>query len=153
MARNKMTIDFQGFNELYEKLDRLNADTKRITEKALEESFNIVIPGIQSAIAPHRHLGFTENSLVTSPNLKWEGNKVSVDIGFDISNGGIASIFLMYGTPRHMVKNKYGSTGKTAEGVRQDMNLYNSIYGTSTQNKVKKAQQKVFEDALREAMG
>ena len=125
MARNKMTIDFQGFNELYEKLDRLNADTKRITE----------------------------NSLVTSPNLKWEGNKVSVDIGFDISNGGIASIFLMYGTPRHMVKNKYGSTGKTAEGVRQDMNLYNSIYGTSTQNKVKKAQQKVFEDALREAMG
>lgn len=152
MSRNKLTIDFKGFKEVFEKLDKLNADTKKITEEALEKSFEAVTPGIQAAIKPHHDSGQTEDSLVTSPQIKWNGTQGSVEVGFNIQNGGMPSIFLMYGTPKHTGANQYGKNGKTVKGVDQDMTLYNSIYGTSTKSKVKKIQKEIFEKALKEAM-
>ena len=152
MARNKLTVDFKGFKEVFEKLDRLDADTKKFTEEALEKSFETVTPGIQAAIKPHRRTGQTENSLVKSPNVKWQGDVGSVDVGFDIQNGGLASIYLMYGTPRHAAGNQYGRSG-SHPGTAQDMTLYNSIYGTSVKNKVRKVQKEIFDKALREALG
>lgn len=150
MARNKLTIDFKGFKEYYEQLDKLRLDTKKITEEALKKSFEEVTPGIQSAISAHRRTGETASSLVKNADVKWNGDVGSVDVGFDISDGGLPSIFLMYGTPRHMVSNQYGKHGHTVGGVPQDMTLYNSIYGTSTKNRVRKVQKEVFDKALSE---
>ena len=152
MAKNKMTVDFKGFAEMMERLDNLNADTKSITGEALEKSFEVVTPGIQAAIAPHRDTGETEKSLVTSPEVKWSGSVGSVEVGFDIENGGLPSIFLMYGTPRHAVGNQYGKSG-SMRGTPQDTKLYESIYGSSTKNKVRKIQKEIFDKALKEAMG
>lgn len=153
MARNKLTVDFKGFKEIYEKLDKLNADTKKITEEALEKSFEAVTPGVQAAIAPHSDTGRTEDSLVKSAEIKWSGTVGSVEVGFDIENGGLPSIFLMYGTPKHMGANQYGKHGKKVSGTDQDANLYNAIYGTSTKSKVRKTQKEIFDKALKEAMG
>lgn len=152
MAKNKLTVDFKGFKEMFEKLDRLNADTRKITEEALKKSFETVTPGIQAAIKPHKLTGETEGSLTKNANVKWEGQVGSVEVGFDIKNGGLPSIFLMYGTPRHAVGNQYGRSG-SMRGTPQDMTLYNSIYGTSTKNKVRKVQKEIFDKALKEAMG
>lgn len=150
MARNKLTIDFKGFKEYYETLDKLNRDTKKVTAEALKKSFEEVTPGIQSAISVHHRTGETQGSLVKNADIKWNGDVGSVDVGFDITNGGLPSIFLMYGTPRHMGSNQYGKHGHTVGGVPQDMTLYNSIYGTSTKNRVRKVQKEVFDKALSE---
>ncbi len=152
MAKNKMKFGFKGFEEVFEKLDRLNADMKKITEEALEKSFEAVTPGIQAAIEPHHDSGQTEKSLVTTPEIKWDGTRGNVKVGFNIENGGLPSVFLMYGTPRHTAANQYGKSGKTVSGVPQDTTLYNAIYGTTTKNKVKKIQKEIFEKALKEAM-
>lgn len=152
MSRNKLTIDFKGFQEFYEKLDKLNADTRKITEEALEKSFREVTPGIQAAISSHKRTGQTEDSLVKEPNVKWSGTVGSVEVGFDIEHGGLASIFLMYGTPRHGVGNQYGKASGSHPGTAADQTLYNSIYGTSTKNKVRKVQKEVFDKSLQEAL-
>lgn len=151
MAKNKLTVDFKGFKEVYAQLDKLNADTKKITEEALEKSFEAVTPGIQAAIAPHHDTGDTEKSLVTSAEVKWQGTVGSVEVGFDIEHGGLPSVFLMYGTPKHAAANQYGKSGSVS-GVTADKNLYESIYGRSTKNKVKKIQADIFNKALKEAM-
>ncbi len=137
MARNKLTISFDGFEEIMEKLDRTTADTKEITERALQKSYDTVTPVIKSAIEPHHLTGQTEQSLAENERVEWEGTKAHIKVGFNISNGGLASIFLMYGTPR----------------MQPDKKLYNSIYGSATKKKVKKIQEEIFKEELRKVMG
>lgn len=152
MSKNKLTIDFKGYKSYYEKLDRLGGDIKKATEEALEKSFHIATPGIEAAIKPHKRSGRTEDSLVKEPNIKWEGNVGSVDIGFSIRNGGLASVFLMYGTPRHAVANKYGKSLGTHPGIPIDQVLYDSIFGKTMKSKARKAQKEIFDKALQEAL-
>ena len=128
MARKRFGVDFKGFEEAFARLDKLGGDTKKITEKALEATFKMVTPGIESAIRPHRLTGDTEESLVKNSEIEWEGDVGRLPIGFDISNGGLPSIFLMYGTPT----------------IPQDKKLYNSIYGSSVKKKVQKVQEEIF---------
>lgn len=137
MARNKLTISFDGFDEIMEKLDRATADTKEITEKALQKSYDIVTPNIEKAIEPHHLTGQTEQSLAKNERVEWEGTKAYIKVGFNISKGGLPSIFLMYGTPR----------------MQPDKKLYNSIYGSSTKKKVKKVQEEIFQEELRKVIG
>lgn len=153
MARNRLTVNFDGFEALFEKLDRLGADMKDITEEALRKSFDEVTPGIRQAMQRHHDTGDTERSLTTQCRIEWDGSKASVPVGFKISDGGLPSIFLMYGTPRHPVSNQYGRTGAEEDGVEEDRRLYNSIYGSATKRKVKQVQEEVFQRHLREVEG
>lgn len=132
-TRNKLTIDFKGFDEMFEYLDRVGASTKNITEDALKESFDTVTPGIKKAMAQHHRTGRTEQSIVETADVKWAGTLASVDVGFDLDNGGLPSIFLMYGTPK----------------MSPDRNLYNAIYGSATKRKVRAVQEKVFTEEIR----
>ena len=134
--RNKLTIDFKGFEEYMEKLDKLGADTKKITDKALQKSYDAVTPEIETAINPHKLTGATEKSLAKNEKVEWEGTTAYIKVGFNISNGGLASIFLMYGTPK----------------ITPDRKLYNSVYGTKTKNKVRKIQEEVFHEELKKVM-
>lgn len=95
-SKNKLKLQFNGFNDMFAKLDKLGADTKKIASDALEESFNAVTPGILAAIKPHKDTGKTEESLVTTPEVVWEGTRAYVEVGFDLDKGGLPSIFLMY---------------------------------------------------------
>lgn len=137
MAKNKLTIDFKGFQEMYEKLDKLQADTKKITKEALQKSYDAITPTIDQAIKPHHLTGQTEKSLVKNEKVQWEGMIAYIKVGFNIRQGGLASIFLMYGTPR----------------MSPDKKLYNSIYGSSTKKKIRQIQEEIFKEKLRKVMG
>lgn len=152
-SKNKLKLQFNGFNDMFAKLDKLGADTKKIASDALEESFNAVTPGVLAAIKPHKDTGKTEESLVTTPQVVWEGTRAYVEVGFDLDKGGLPSIFLMYGTPRHPVKNQYGATGKSANGITKDEVLFESVYGSSTLSKVRRVQKKVFTTAMKKYLG
>ena len=96
----KMELEFDGFDDVINRLKKMEGDTKKVSEKALAKTFELVTPKIQSAMAPHNDRGITAESIVTSPHIEWAGSVGSVDIGFDIPNGGLPSVFLMYGTPK-----------------------------------------------------
>lgn len=135
MAKLKLEVD--GLNELVERLSKVGADTKSIAEKALKESHAYVTTNIHNAMSKHHRTGRTEGAIVDSPKVDWVGTLASIEIGFDISNGGLASIFLMYGTPR----------------MRKDQELYNSVWGKATTTAITQIQENVLYDALRELGG
>jgi len=149
----KLQIEFDGFDEVIARLNKLGARTKPIAEQALKESHAYVTEQVQSAIAPHKQTGKTEASLQTSPKIEWSGSLGSVEVGFDIHHGGLPSIFLMYGTPRHAGANQYGKHGKSVGGTGKDSKLYNAFYGTKTRNKIKEIQEEIFYAEIRRLNG
>lgn len=128
----KIGLQLKGFEDLMNDLDKLGGDLKEVTTECLEKSHAFVTPNIKRAIAPHHRTGKTEESIETSGKVNWVGNTASVDVGFDISNGGLASVFLMYGTPR----------------MPKDTALYNSIYGSATKKKLSQLQEEIILGAI-----
>lgn len=47
MPKNRLTLNFKGFEELYYKLDSLQGDLKKVTEEALIKSHKVVTPKIE----------------------------------------------------------------------------------------------------------
>lgn len=134
--KNKMSLDFKGFEEYYEKLDSLGGDLKEVTEKALVTAHQLITPAIHKRMQFHKRTGKTEDSIAEIPNVYWEGTTASIDVGFHITDGGLPSVFLMYGTPRQ----------------KPDKTLYNLIYGRVVRKEVGKRQKEIFEDAIKKRM-
>ena len=130
---NKTRIEFEGFEEVIARLNKLGGDIKGITETALRDTHKLITKKAETAIAPHKETGATEKSLKRNAEIKWAGSEASVEVGFDISNGGLPSIFLMYGTPR----------------MKKDQNLYNAFFGNKTKKEVMELQEKLFYDEIR----
>lgn len=137
MAKNKIGLQFEGFEELANQFEALGGDLKAATENALKASKQAITPGIQQAIDKHRKTGDTERSLDKSMKVNWEGTTASIDIGFHVRQGGLPSIFLMYGTPR----------------VKKDRKLYNSIYGSKVKKQVAEIQKETFQKMIMRRMG
>lgn len=133
MARKRIGLEFEGFEEVISRLNKLNGGIKSVTEKALKESQSLVNSKAKAAIEPHRLTGKTEKSLSNVSEVEWQGTTASIKVGFNISSGGLASIFLMYGTPR----------------MKKDQKLYNAFYGKSTQKEIENTQKEIFYDAIR----
>lgn len=129
----KFSCEFEGMDELISRISKLDGDIKATTEKALKKTHSHVIPNLHTLMKSHKRTGRTERSIQDRPNITWVGNVASVDIGFDISNGGLASIFLMYGTPR----------------MKKDTKLYDAIYGKKTIQEVRDLQRDIFYEELR----
>jgi len=139
----KMTMEFAGFREVMKKLEGLNANTKKITEDALTKTHDIVTRAAEAAAASPNlpaggkySTGDTIGSLRREATVEWNGTEASVPVGFDIKRGGLASIFLMYGTPR----------------MPKVQGLYDAFYGAQTEGEVLTAQKKIFYDAVDKAM-
>lgn len=137
---NKSKIEIAGFDEILERLNKLNANVKQVTEKALIETHKIVTKKAEEAVQksnlPARgkySMGATERSLVREPQITWEGTEASVKTGFSISKGGLASIFMMYGTPRHMKNQK----------------MYNAFFSKKTKEEIIKVQEDIFYNEIR----
>ena len=67
-----------------------------------------VNPKVTAAIKPGNlpaggkySTGGTEAHLNTDFTVDWEGNMARLKLGFNLEGDGLASIFLMYGTPHH----------------------------------------------------
>lgn len=136
MARKKFQLEFDGLDYYLDKLKSLETDIEPVVEDALKKSAEYVTEQADAAIAKHDDTGATHESLVKNAEVKWTGTTAEIKVGFDISNGGIASIFLMYGTPT----------------MTPDKKLYSAIYGAKTKKAVKALQEKAFYEAMQEAM-
>ena len=137
MAKKKFGVEFEGFNELIDRIEKLNGDLKSITERALTESFKLVTPDLHQAMQKHKQTGRTEGSIVDNSTVKWDDEVASIKVGFNIKKGGLPSIFLMYGTPR----------------IPKDQALYNAIYGKKTQEEIRKLQEEIFYEEIRRLNG
>lgn len=133
MARkNRIRIQFGGFEEYAERIDRLNGDLKSIFNEALIESKKLITPTIKKKMEKHHVTGDTERSINETFAVDWTGDVGEIKIGFSIKDGGVPSIFLMHGTPR----------------MKKDTALYNSIYGAAIKKKITELQKEIFEREL-----
>lgn len=131
----KLTIDFDGFDEMIAKLESLG-NPKIAVERALKESHALITKELEKVMESHNRTHQTEQSIKRPADVKWEGNIAFSEVGFDIANGGIASIFLMYGTPK----------------ISPDKKLYNAIYGTAMRKKIREVQEEAFNEEIRKVM-
>lgn len=136
MAKNKAIFDFGELSEQMERLDKLGGNLKEPIEKSLAEAHKIITDSVHANMQPHHITGDTEKSIEDTAVVKWEGAEASTDIGFNLDNGGIPSIFLMYGTPK----------------MKKDTKLYNSIYGKETRRKITAIQRQAVYDAVQAAL-
>lgn len=133
----KFSLEFSGFEELSERLQELGGDLKDVTEQALKSTHAHITPNLHKQMKKHKRTGKTEDSIIDNAKVKWVGDVASVDVGFDLDNGGFASIFLMHGTPR----------------MKPDKQLYQLIYGNKTKKEIAELQEKVFSRAIGKAIG
>lgn len=145
MAKNKIGLQFEGWEETIAKLDYLAGDnsTKRAVTEALIESKEYVNEKLDSAIANGNlpamgkySKGRTKSSINRDKDAEWQGQIVSTNVGFDFKKSGTTSIFLMYGTPKM----------KPAKGLK------NAIYGSNTKNEVAKIQSKIINNHIKKVM-
>ncbi len=128
----KMRLEFTGFEEYAERLDKLGGDLKKTTEKALIETHKLLTPKVEEAFRRHdvKYSHDTMKSLKKDARVEWDGSVAAIGVGFKISEGGFPSIFIMYGTPR----------------MQPDKKVYNSIYGN--RKKVRELQEKIFAEEI-----
>lgn len=142
MAKNRFGLQFEGFTEMLEKLRSLEADLKKVSEKALEESHDYVTPKIEKAVKKSKlpakgkySTGATAGNIVKDKKVEWTGQKGSIKIGFDLSHD-ITSIFLMYGTPRM----------KPVTGLKA------AVYGSKTKRELNELQKEIFAKEIKRKM-
>ena len=85
MAKNKMSINFDGYKELKAKLDSIGGEsTKRAVEGALKASQQLIARQANEAMLSHERTGTTRKSIVKDGAVVWEGDTASINIGFDL---------------------------------------------------------------------
>ena len=104
--KNYISIDFSNFAEYAEKLDRLNADLKKIFGDAMEDAAKQVQEDTRKAVdnanLPAGGIysdGETKASIIRDVTPKWSGSLGEVKLGFDKTKPG-AGGFLITGTPK-----------------------------------------------------
>lgn len=137
MAKGKIGIDFSEFEILSKQLKSLNGNIKKTTETALKKSKVYVNKNLVADMNKHNKTSATIRSLDKTTSVNWVGSLGSIPVGFNIGEGGLASIFLMYGTPR----------------MSKDQKLYNDVYGSKNSEEVAKIQADVFFDEIGKLMG
>jgi len=143
MARNRIGLQVEGFEEYMAKLDEVGgtAAMRRGVEEALKESKKYVNPLIEKAMtklpAGGRYsTGDTKRSLDKDMSVEWQGATASIKVGFDFSESGLKSIFLMYGTPRM----------KPVTGLKA------AVYGAKTKKEIAAIQGAALDKVIKEIM-
>lgn len=134
-TKNKLTLDFPMFDTLKTQLDKAGGNAlKTAVDNALKTSNSYVEAQLKAAIAPHHRYGTVEESLDARPDqVEWYGTSASIPVGFDLKDGGLPSLFLMYGTKVHGQPH-----------VEPDRKLYDAIYGSKVKKQIQKIQEEAF---------
>lgn len=132
----KLKLDFSGLDKMIEDMHKMGANVKEVAETALKKSRDYVNDNLEKAMVPHNRSGETLKSLKDA-GVEWSGTVAKIPVGFDIKNGGMPSIFLMYGTK------VYGTPR-----VKKDTKLYKAIYGKATKEKVQEIMKEEFQKVL-----
>lgn len=136
MAR--MSILFDGFDDLAAEIDRAGGDLTAAVEDALQQTQEFIQNGLIMAAAPYNGKGLKGyatgkmfGSIVDDRKIYFKGNVAEVRVGFELDKG-FHSIFIMYGTPR----------------IKKDQKIYNTIKGTKTQKEIAELQEMVLRKHL-----
>ncbi|MEG2934590.1 MAG: hypothetical protein RR842_13525 [Gordonibacter sp.] len=133
-----MGLKFDGMDELLGKLSRMEVSTDKVAESALVETHQVVTEQVDKAQASSRYnlvpgvSGATSGAVYRDMTVDCSGTTASSGVGWSIADGGLPSVFLMYGTP----------------SIAPDRNLYNAIYGGKTKQLVQQAQADTMLDFL-----
>lgn len=143
MARTRFGIDFADCLDLGAMIDELAGGeaVKRAVENALIETDKYVTAEVDKAVASSPYnfnrTGKTKESIDRDTTVQWEGSQAYAKAGFNISDGGLPSIFLIYGTPK----------------IKPDTNLKNAAKGTGKhKKKIEEIQQAEFNKVISEVM-
>ena len=143
MARKKIGLQFDGWEDYIAKLDELGGSQamKKGVEEALIESKKHVNPLIEKSMGKlpaggKYSTGDTKKSIDKEMRVEWTGMTGEIKVGFDFKKSGPKSIFLMYGTPKM----------KPVSGLKS------AIYGSKTQNEIAEIQEKVLSDYIKKVM-
>lgn len=131
-------LAFAGWKETMEKLDNLSHHgVLEGTKKALIETHKTVTPLIHDSMVGHKRTGRTEGSISENPQISVTGTLVSTPVGFDLEDGGLPSIWLMYGSPKQ----------------KPDLKVYRAIFGHGTSSEVAHVQHKALKETIEKYMG
>lgn len=137
----KISIQFDGFRELTEAIDRAGKDLNEAVEEALESSQQVVNDALIPAAAPYARQGLKGyatgamyGAIQTDQQVRWKGTTAEIGSGFTTNSGATQdgfyhSIFVMYGTPR----------------MEKDQRIFNAIKGTKTKKNVADIQKEVMQ--------
>lgn len=136
----KMSITFSGFADLAADIDRSGGDLHKAVDEALTKTGQYIQSQLSSAAAPYAAKGLKGyatgkmyGDIIKDQIVSWQGSIAEVSAGFNLSNGGWHSIFVMYGTPR----------------MSKDTKVYNAIKGTRTKKEIEKIQQEVMQKYIK----
>lgn len=151
MARNTMSLDLKGFNELLTKLDGLGGDLKKAVTEALDEAGKKIGEDTAQAVQKSNlpaggkfSQGDTADTVVMNPKVEWSGEEASIGVGFDFSKKGAGGFLIKgyyqnyHGTPRHMAPQKDLNAMYTGKG-----------YMKQIQNDMKKVVVKAIDDKMK----
>lgn len=139
--KNRIGLQFDGWKEYMEKLDRLagSSGMKRAVESALSASKQYVnqkiIEALQPGNLPAKGIysgGRVLNTLNQDMTVSWNGDTAEIKVGWNLKEDGLTSIFLMYGTPRM----------SPVKGLKA------AIYGTATKKEVAEIQQEAIQKVM-----
>lgn len=151
MARNTMSLDLKGFNELLTKLDGLGGDLKKAVTEALDEAGKKIGEDTAQAVQKSNlpaggkfSQGDTADTVVMNPKVEWSGDEASIGVGFDFSKKGAGGFLIKgyyqnyHGTPRHMAPQKDLNAMYTGKG-----------YMKQIQNDMKKVVVKAIDEKMK----
>ena len=145
MAKAKMGLQFDGWEETITKLNNLAGDkvTKKAVSEALIKFKEHVNVGIEKAVisgslpAKGKYsIGDTKDSINRDKEVTWQGQTGTIKVGFDFKKSGTTSIFLMYGTPKM----------KPAKGLKS------AIYGAKARKEIAEIQSEIINRYIVEEM-
>lgn len=152
MARNKIGLQFEGWEDYIAKLDKVggSAAMKSGVEQALKKSKEHITPKIEKAVSPsnlpakgkYSASPHAKDTIDREVDVTWENNVASIKVGFDLKKaGGFTSIYLMYGTHVNGTPRM-----KPAKGLKA------AIYGANTKKEVAEIQQEAISDVIKKIM-
>ena len=157
----KMKIIFDGFTDLADEIEKAGKNLKPAVDEALTETQRIIQRATTQAASVYAQKGGGRKGYATgkiyrailqNPSPEWSGTVASVEVGFDLKKpGGNHSIFVMYGTKSHPVRNQYGTPRKAGARNTQttkDTMLFDAIFGTKIRKDVAEAQEEIMRKYL-----
>lgn len=143
MGKNVLKLDVHGFDEYAEKLDRLDADLKKIFTDALEEAGETITEDTENAVTDANlpaggkySSGETKESILKNPKVEWNRTIGQINVGFDFGKSG-AGGYLITGTPR-----------------MRPVKELNEIYKSKRyMNNIRKDMTEIFQDEIERRMG
>lgn len=137
--KNKIGLQFDGLEDIINKLEKAGADSKEAVDESLKASksyvTNALLRDTTNANLPAKgkySTGDLAKSIDTDKTIKWSGLTAEVNVGYDFKKSGLTSIMILYGTPR----------------MKKSQKLYNDIYGSATQKKLAEIQQETLNEIV-----